>query len=325
MTIAAAAAARGWLAGWRQRAFRHAPSDAAEVTLRHSRIYILPTRRGLALVATLAIMVVTSLNYALALGFVVAFLLAGLAAAALLHAFRNLAGVTLRPGPVGETFAGGTLPFALHVLGNGRERVALVLEARDATATAIDVAADGAVLATLAVPAPARGLVPLGRVSVASDFPLGLWRGWAYVHFPVTGVAYPAPEPGAPPLPVPAGDGDDAGAGRQDDGDLAGLRDYVRGDPLQRVAWKSVARGRGWYTKDFDPAGRGGEVVLDFGALPATLGTEARLGRLAAWVLACERAARPCALRLPAASVPTGVGREHRRAMLVALARHEAT
>ena len=37
---------------WRQRAFRVAPSDRAPVVLRHSRIYILPTRRGYALIVS---------------------------------------------------------------------------------------------------------------------------------------------------------------------------------------------------------------------------------------------------------------------------------
>ena len=79
--------------------------------LRHSRIYILPTRRGLAVFGMIAIMLLSSLNYGLALGFAVTFLLAGFCAAALLHTFRNLAGIELAPLAAGETFAGGTLPF----------------------------------------------------------------------------------------------------------------------------------------------------------------------------------------------------------------------
>ena len=75
---------RSWLADLRQRVWRVAPADAGPVVLRHSRIYILPTRRGLALMTTLAIMLVTSMNYALSLGFAVTFVVAGLVASALL-------------------------------------------------------------------------------------------------------------------------------------------------------------------------------------------------------------------------------------------------
>ncbi len=65
--------------------------------LRHSRIYLLPTRRGWAVIGTLLLMLLASLNYALALGVAVTFLLAGLVAAAQLHTFRNLAGIEITP------------------------------------------------------------------------------------------------------------------------------------------------------------------------------------------------------------------------------------
>ena len=55
-----------------------------------------------------------------------------------------------------------------------------------------------------------RGRQPLGRVTIWSDFPLGLWRGWAYVHFPLTGVVYPAPETPQTEEPSP----DDSRGGR---------------------------------------------------------------------------------------------------------------
>ena len=70
-----------WHAGYMQRLFRHAPSDHEPVILRHRRIYILPTKRGVAFLATLAMTLLTSLNYSLSLGFVATFLLVGLVAA----------------------------------------------------------------------------------------------------------------------------------------------------------------------------------------------------------------------------------------------------
>ena len=58
-------------------------------------------------------MLLGSLNYALALGVGVTFLLAGLVAAAQLHTFRNLAGIEITPLAAGETFAGGSIAFTL--------------------------------------------------------------------------------------------------------------------------------------------------------------------------------------------------------------------
>lgn len=269
-------------------------------------------------------MLVTSLNYSLALGFVATFLLAGLLAAALLHTFRNLAGLTVRPIGAAEAFAGQPMRFTLAAAAGARERIAIALATRDTKLQWIDIEAQAQVNVTIEIATLRRGRLPLGRVAVSSDFPLGLWRAWAYVHFPLDGIVYPAPEPGAPPPPLQGhGDGEASGT-RGEESDLAGLRIFVHGDPMQRVAWKTVAAGRGWHTKTFDAAGGAGPAELDYAKLPAALPVEARVSRLTAWVLACEHAARPCALKLPRQHIPAGSGREHSRALLVALALFEA-
>ena len=312
-----------WFSPWHSRVFRTTPADGASVALAHSRIYILPTRRGVALIATLAVMLVTSMNYALALGFVATFVLSGVLGAALLNTFRNLTGMAIRPGTAGETFAGGRLPFSVTLAGTGRTRAAVSVTARDGTARVVDVEADSIALVAFDLEASTRGRVPLGRVTISSDFPLGLWRGWAYAHFPSTGIAYATPEPGAPPLPSGTSGAEGSTRSRTEDADLAGLRDYQRGDPLQRVAWKAVARGAGWFTKAFEGGGGRGPVVLDFTALPASLSLEQKLSRITAWVLACEHAARPYSLVMPALRIPSSQGREHRRAVLTAIALFE--
>jgi len=311
--------ASAWFAQKRQRVFRHAPSDHAPVVLRHSRIYLLPTRRGWALIATLLMMLLASLNYALALGVGVTFLLTGLVAAAQLHTFRNLAGIEITPLAAGETFTGGEMAFTLALHAGAAARTDIAVIAADARAGG-EIPAGSALTVTLALRALRRGAVPLGRVTLTSEFPFGLWHGWAYVHFPLAGIAYPAPEIGAPPLPSGHGGADPLSQGRSDDSDLAGLREFQQGDPPQRIAWKAVARGAGWFTKEFDGAGGGGPVTLAWGQLPPSMSVEDRLSRLTAWVLAAERAARPFALSLPGTQLPAQQGREHRRAALTALA-----
>jgi uncharacterized protein (DUF58 family) len=303
----------------RQRAFRSAPADLAPVVLRHSRIYILPTRRGYAVIATLITMLLTSLNYALALGLGVTFVFGGLVAAALLHTFRNLAGIAIKPLAASDTFAGGHVVFSLAVSSGAIDRRAISISANDANAKAA-IAAGSTQTVTLAAPAHKRGRVPLGRVTLSSLHPLGLWRGWAYVHFPLSGIVYPAPEAHPPPLPTGAQGIDPRATGRGDDADLAGLREYQRGDPLQRVAWKAVARGAGWFSKSFEGTGGGGPITLDWSRMPAHLDAELRLSRLCAWVLAAERTTRPFGLALPGETLATGSGREHRRTALTALA-----
>ncbi|MEO8847615.1 MAG: DUF58 domain-containing protein [Casimicrobiaceae bacterium] len=318
--IAAPTSLRRYIARQRQRIFRLAPHDAQPVVLRHSRIYILPTRRGLAMIGTLLVMLLASLNYGLSLGFGVTFALVGLVAAALLHTFRNLAGIEVTPLGAGETFAGGRLAFALQLDGGIVARDAVMLQATDGERVQVNLRAGSTLTLSIARDAPQRGRLALGRVTLSSGYPLGLWRGWAYIHFPLSGVVFPAPEPGAPPLPCGSSGADARARGRTDDADLAGLREFQHGDPLSRIAWKAVARGGGWYSKQFEGSGGGGTITLDWAALPAGLGVEQRLSRLAAWVLAAEHAARPFALSIPGRTLAPAQGHDHRRAALSALA-----
>lgn len=315
-----AAAPDSWGASMLQRWFRHAPADHDPVILRHRRIYILPTKRGIAFLATLGMTLLTSLNYSLSLGFAATFVLAGLVAAALIHTFRNLAGIELRPLAAGETFAGGVMPFTLALAGGATPRYAITLSARGCFPVTVDVLPDAALPVALELVTPRRGRIVLGRITLSSDHPMGLWHGWAYVHFPLAGIAFPTPEASPPPLPAGDGGQDDRSTSRGDHGDLAGLRTYQPGDPMQRVAWKAVARGIGWHTKQFDGGSGGGPVNLHWDALPAKLDAKMRIARLTAWVLAAERTARPFSLTAPGITLATGQGRDHRRTALTALA-----
>ncbi len=309
-----------WLSRWRQRLWRLTPGDFDAVVLRHSRIYILPTRRGLALIATLTIMLLTSMNYALSLGYALTFIAGGMVAAALLATFRNLAGIAVSPMVAGEAFAGGDMEFTLSIMSGGRDRSAITLTPRDGPPVHLDLPAGATRPLQLNVAARRRGRLPLGRVTVSTDFPLGLWRGWAYVHFPLTASVYPAPEASPPPLPPGLHGSDALRSERAAEAELTGLRDYQRGDPPHRIAWKAVARGAGWYTKQFEGAGGSGAIELNWAELPAGLDVETRLSRFTAWILAAEREARAFALRLPGTDLAQGQGAGHRRTALTALA-----
>ncbi len=87
------------------------------------------------------------------------------------------------------------------------------------------------------------------------------------------------------------------------------MRDYHPGDALNRIAWKAVARGAGWYTKQFEGTGGGGALELHWADLPPTLDTEARLARLSAWILAAEREARVFSLQFAGHRFAARLGR----------------
>ena len=74
-------------------------------------------------------MLTGAINYNLALGHALVFLLAGLALTGMVHAFRNLHGLTITPGRCTSVFAGEVAYFPLH-LANDRNTPRLALELR---------------------------------------------------------------------------------------------------------------------------------------------------------------------------------------------------
>jgi uncharacterized protein (DUF58 family) len=127
------------------------------------------------------------------------------------------------------------------------------------------------------------------------------------------------PERPAAPLPaVPALAGESSLRRQADGGEFDGVRAYRRGDPLKHIVWKKVAKGGDLVSRDH-AATMQHELWLDWQQTPAS-GTEPRLSRLAAWVLAAESAGVAHGLRLPGVEVAPGTGTAHRRASLDALA-----
>src|SRR3954466_13448832 len=82
------------------------PPERGAVLLVHRRVYIVPTRLGGLFAATLAILLVGSINYSLSLGFALTFVLAGMGIAGMVHTARNLARLAISTGRTEAVFAG---------------------------------------------------------------------------------------------------------------------------------------------------------------------------------------------------------------------------
>ena len=93
---------------------------------RTRQLYILPTRYGALYACMLLAMLSGAINYTLSLGFALTFLLAGLGLVAMLHAWRNLAGITLEIAKAEPVFAGEDARFEITASEHGgRPRYAL--------------------------------------------------------------------------------------------------------------------------------------------------------------------------------------------------------
>jgi uncharacterized protein (DUF58 family) len=300
---------------------REPEPGAIELTQR--RVYVLPTGYGFTFAFALALMLVGSINYTLGLGYVLTFSLAGMGLVSLLHTYRNLAHLVVRPGRVAPVFAGSSAQFELLLENRGRhDRFAIVVSC-DAASVEADLPAQALEPVVLNVPAPRRGRLPLGRVTLESRYPLGLFRCWSYVVPDAAVIVYPRPDDAPLPLPkVHVGRGEAASAEAGTD-DYAGLRQYQPGDSPRHIAWKAVEREGALLTKQF--SGRGlVELTLDWDDLPASLDVEQKLSRLARWVLAAHEANVAYALRLPGNATATSRGEGHCEQCLTQLALFDA-
>lgn len=320
-------------ASWRQRlhlrfvrwALRVRSPEASPIILGQRRVYTLPTRGGIAYAVGIIVILLGAMNYNLNLGYALVFLLAGMGMATILHTFRNLVQLSLRPGRAEPVFVGETAHFEV-VLDNQRDEqrpnLRLWLFGDDGLdAVELDVAAAATGITVMSLPATERGWLRLPAITIETTWPLGLIRAWSYAAPDMRCLVYPAPAVSAPPLPY----GGETAHGATKDGsgrdDFSGLRDHQLADPPRHVAWKAVARQDNGplLTKLF--AGAAAQRVwLDWNALPPGSDLEQCLAILARWMLDAESAGLSWGLRVPNFRLDPDTGKEHLATGLRALA-----
>jgi uncharacterized protein (DUF58 family) len=286
------------------------------VALTHRRIFILPNRRGWGLALLLLLQWLASINYNSNLGFILSFLLGSIALLAALHGFRNMAGLKVSAGRVEPVFAGDMAAFEI-ILDNSSHapRIALQIGVNAGLPQCVEMPPQDSLRVKLAVAAPKRGWLDLPTVTVASGFPLGLFRLWSPLRLASRVLVYPQPAPAGAPFPEAPGEG---GGRRSSADDFMGFRGYQPGDPPRRIYWKGYAKGQGVHVKEF----RGEEAMqlsLDFARTPGA-NAEARLSQLCRWALEAEQRGLAYGLRLPGADIRPSTGPAHVRRCLEALA-----
>jgi len=275
--------------------------------LTQRNVYILPTRAGWMLAATLGVLLVAAINYQLNLGYLLTFLLAGSAAASMVICHNTLRGLTLQLLPPQPLFAGALAVLDIK-LTNARRAprhaigVALLEGAHWSWA---DVPAQGQAAVQVSFQPARRGLHRVPVLTAETRFPLGNFRVWTVWRPAARVLVYPAPEPQAPPLPP--------GEPR------AGRRAYQRGDPTRLIVWKKFAKSEELVSRDTQQLQRQA-LWLDH-ARAGALDGEARLSRLTAWVLAADAQHLDYGLRLPGLEIPPAGGAAQRLRCLEALAK----
>lgn len=302
---------------FRNWAFRRTV-ETGTVVLNQRRIYIIPSKQGFAFAFVLGLMLLGDINYNLSLGYMLTFLLATTAGLTMLYAFRNLAQLEIHAGHVEPVFVGEQARFVFHFNNPSTlARYQIHLHDDAGNETVFDLPDRCSTPVTLTIPASKRGWLDSERLSLYTHFPLGLFHAWTYIHFDVRALVYPKP---AAPQALPAASAQD-GTGKvmaKGDDDFSGLRNYVSGDALPRIAWKALAREQGLQVKQFS-AQQGYSLWLDWGQLP-NIATERKLELLTRWVLDADAQGLIYGLRLPDGEIMQQHGTAHRAECLRRLA-----
>ena len=295
------------------------------IRLQHRRVFIFPTAAGFFYALTVFAMFLGSINYDLALGHALAFLLVSLGLVGMLHTYRNLLGLEINALEAAPLHAGETACFRLHLRNAGTHpRPGLEWQGgAHAEPQLIHLAPKADATIDIAIASENRGWLMLPSLKVSSRYPLGILLTWAYVWPQAYCLVYPRPR--FTPLPAfVESDGDGVGSGRDGHDDFAGLRERQPADSLRHVAWKIAAR---------DPEGTNPLLVKLFsgGAIKQlwldwrmTEGdVETRISTLTGWVLAVEESEMEYGLRLPGLEIPPAHGALHRGMCLKALALYQ--
>lgn len=299
---------------------RRQGEDRLPVALARRRLYILPTRAGLAFGALWLLMLLAGLNYGNSLALFLTFLLAGFALVAMHECHRNLLGVRVIAVTAPAVFAraGGTVTVTLENPGTAA-RPALKGALEGEPLASADLAPRARAQLALPVAAERRGVMRIERLRLTSSHPFGLFRTWTWVHLPVELLVYPRPS-GNRPRPMASGRRQTGARTRGTSGadEWVGLRPFRDGDSPRQVDWKAYARQAPLLVKEYSPTGAD-LCLFDFAQL-AVPDLEARLSQLARWVVEAEAVGDHYGLTLPGAAIAPNRGPEHRHRCLAALA-----
>lgn len=294
-----------------------------QVRLNQKRIFIIPTAQGAMFGVLLILLLLVAINYQNSLAYGLAFLLLSVFVVAILHTWRNLAGLQLAAGELPNVFAGEQACFRVRLQSEQRAYHAIAIGWPEQGMQQVDIEAGGLSTAELFLPASRRGWLQAPRMRVETRFPLGLLVAWSRVDLDLRALVYPQPLQGSLPASHGAADPDEQqeGQARRRGGvdDFQGLREWQPGDSLRRMSWKAFSRGQGLQVKDFAELA-GHDLWLDFDLLGGD--SEMRLSILCWWVLELARGQDAFGLRLPGVEVGLGTGALQRDRCLRALALH---
>lgn len=292
-------------------------SDNQAMTLSHRRIFILPTQRGLSFSILIVLLFLIAFVYNNNLAYLLTFLIASVFFITITHSFRSLNGLIIQAGHSKPVFAGTPAGFDIHIdnpSDNPRPYLQISLENTEN----LTLAEHEKTTVTLYSVTHQRGWHEAGKVTIASTYPLGLFRAWSPIRFNLNVLVYPKPALHSSPFPENTAGAFQQGFSKKGAEDFYGLQEYQAGDPIKHIHWKAYAKGLGIYSKQYG-GGNSAQIWLDYGQTSGS-DTETRLSQLCRWVIEADQAGLSYGFVLPGFTLQPDIGITHTQKCLEALA-----
>ncbi|MCW8090659.1 DUF58 domain-containing protein [Alteromonas sp. ASW11-130] len=293
---------------------------AAKQDLTHRTIFIFPAWFGLGYLVTCAGLFILGANYQNNLMLLLFDLLLGIFLLNLFVSYLNFSRLQIKAQPLHPVFAKGHASLTIQFLSNNKARsphgVVNACWRREKNILSIDLDSDNTQLC-LPYFTPRRGVYPLPRITLYSEYPFGLYRCWTHLNLNQHVIVYPTPLACQVQLHVESGIGEPSATQQEGHDDFYALRPYHQGEPLHRVAWKNVAKGGDWVSKSFShQQTETGYLQL----IPTGTDIELELSRLCYQILKLSEKNVPFGLILADTRIEPSQGEQHKHRCLTALA-----
>ncbi len=282
-------------------------------------VRLAPTRYGVVYFVMLVALLLGSINHNNNLGHILTFLLGSMALVSIFQSVRNISGLKIVSTKASPVFAGETAIFYMTIETKGHDRQGLSFFFKKNDATLVNLGEYAGQTVSVPHETTKRGILKTQPLTIATSYPLNLFKIWSSVDIQSSCIVYPQAVSGAfitdKGSPEEGSDGESGGPGVDD---FESLALYQPGDPLQHISWKAYSRGHGLYTKKFE--GRVGKTIYFSLESLAGVDIELKLSRICFMILKADERRLFYGLILEDKNISAGFGTNHKIRCLQELA-----
>jgi uncharacterized protein (DUF58 family) len=236
------------------------PSNKEHTFNRHN-IMIYPTRFGLAYLCFVVLVFLLGTNYQNNIILLFSYLLISLFISVMFHSFYNFSQLKFHSMPEQHGFAENPLYFPINIIAD-KAHYDLTVHFTNASLNSspqkVEQCQQGIYEIKLPYKPLKRGEHLLGRVTVFSEYSLGLFKSKTVLDFGHYAIVYPKPitlKSGQYQLSNHADEPtieSYQAVDTQGTDDFSELKSFVQGESRARTAWKQLAKGQGHFSKHYE-------------------------------------------------------------------------